>query len=179
MGLGLALGPVGAAAAAPPYDHERFSGAASFDFDDCGVVLHSEVSFQGVTTIRTVRDSDGQAFFGHDTFQFSETITLADEDPATNDFVTTKGVGNFVEQHATHVSGTVWEFQAISAGSFVVRDADGNVLLRDRGVLQLTAVFDTLGDGQPGGVLISETVVVRGPHSDAFCEVVTAELVPA
>jgi len=131
-----------------------------------------------VSTIRTVRDSDGQAFSGHSTFQFSETITLADDHPATNEFVTTKGVDNFVEQHATHVSGTVWQFEAISAGTFVVRDADGNVLLRDRGVLQLTAVFDTLGDGQPGGVLISETVVVRGPHSDAFCEVVTAELLP-
>ena len=88
-----------------------------------------------MSTIRTVRDSDGQAFSGHSTFQFSETITLADDDPATNEFVTTKGVDNFVEQHATHVSGTVWQFEAISAGTFVVRDADGNVLLRDRGVL--------------------------------------------
>lgn len=173
--LSLVMG-VGPAQAAKPLDHGHWEGTDSFDVEDCGVVLHIDAAFDGVTTIRVVRGSDGQAFLAHDNYEFSETITLADDDPTTNEYVTTHGKGNFVEQHATHLYGDVWRFEAIDAGTFTVRDSDGNVLLRARGVVQLTAVFDTLGDGEPGGVLISEEVVVRGPHPDTFCDVVLAEL---
>lgn len=175
-GLVMSLG--GSASAAAPYLHERFSGPYSFEFDDCGPDLRAEGAFTSVTTIRIVQGSDGQAFFGHDTFKFTETVTLADDDPSTDAFVSIDGRGNFVEQHATHIEGNIWRFEAIEAHMIAVRDSDGNLLLRERGMLQLAASFDLLGDGEPGGEFIegSEVVVVHGPHSDDFCAIVLAEL---
>jgi hypothetical protein len=38
----------------------------------------------------------------------------------------------------------------------VVEDSDGNVVLRDRGRLTFRALFDTLGDGEPGGELLEQ-----------------------
>ncbi|MGH8893828.1 MAG: hypothetical protein ACRDWY_11075 [Actinomycetes bacterium] len=164
--LGVAPGP---AQAGKPVEHSHFEGTDSFDETVCGLDVHFEVAFSGVATIRPVRDSDGQAFFGHSTVGFTETITLAD--PTSNAFVTTRGQFNFVEQHATHLSGDLWQFEASEAGTFTVRDSDGNTLIHDRGVAKFTAVFDTLGDSQPGGILLDEQVVLHGPHSteEAFC----------
>jgi hypothetical protein len=55
----------------------------------------------------------------------------------------------------------------------------GAVLLRDRGVIRTTILFDTLGDDTPGGVTLEELdVSVAGPHpgffmdDDAFCGLV-------
>jgi hypothetical protein len=64
---------------------------------------------------------------------------------------------------------------------FEVRDGAGNLVLRDRGVIRHDELFDTLGDGAPGGVVIDDQIVgVGGPHpaldqTDAeFCAMVTA-----
>jgi hypothetical protein len=47
----------------------------------------------------------------------------------------------------------------------VIEDSSGRVVVRDRGNIRHTALFDTLGDGEPGGIFIEEThTVVRGPH---------------
>ena len=50
-------------------------------------------------------------------------------------------------------------------------------MLRDRGRITFRALFDTLGDGQPGGVLIEDEITgVSGPHPSLeadFCEIVT------
>jgi hypothetical protein len=63
----------------------------------------------------------------------------------------------------------------------VVRDMNGNVVLRESGSIWLTVVFDTLGDSQPGGVPLVESVDrVSGPHplfemdDAAFCDMVHA-----
>ena len=52
-------------------------------------------------------------------------------------------------------------------------------MLRDRGAIWWTVVFDTLGDSRPGGEVIAETVDrVSGPHplfemdDAAFCSMV-------
>jgi len=45
----------------------------------------------------------------------------------------------------------------------VVEDPDGSVIVRDRGVIRRSYLFDTLGNGQPGGDFIEETqAVVHG-----------------
>lgn len=169
VGLGLLVaGP----AQAKPVERGHFSGSDSFDEEVCGLDVHIEVTFRGSFHTLPAKGSDGQAFFGHTNYEFREVITLVGGDPAT--FVTTHGHGVFHEQHATprpELGPYVYEFEAIDAGTFTLRDSSGTVLIRDRGVLQLTAVFDTLGDSQPGGVLISEDIVFRGPHSDdeTFC----------
>jgi hypothetical protein len=73
----------------------------------------------------------------------------------------------------------------VDAGQpFVIEDAEGNVVVRDRGVVRHTYLFDTLGDGEPGGEFIGETqAAVHGPHSGfaddfPFCEI-AAELTGA
>ena len=65
----------------------------------------------------------------------------------------------------------------------MVRDADRNLVLRDRGKLFSTIRFDTLGDKEPGGELVEEKVhkVIRGsfpsvdPEFD-FCEMVKQQI---
>jgi hypothetical protein len=55
----------------------------------------------------------------------------------------------------------------------------GAVVLRNRGVIRTTILFDTLGDDTPGGVTLEELdVSVAGPHpgffmdEDGFCTLV-------
>jgi hypothetical protein len=169
LGLGLFFA---APAEAKPVEKGHYSGSDAFDEEICGLEVHLEVTFRGSFHTLPVKGTGGQAFFAHDNYEFREVITVVGGDPAT--FVTTHGNGVFHEQHATprpDEGPYVYEFEAIDAGTFTLRDSSGKVLVRDRGVVQLTAVFDTLGDSQPGGVLISEDVVFRGPHSDdeTFC----------
>jgi hypothetical protein len=78
-----------------------------------------------------------------------------------------------------HVEGDVYEFTLTRAGIERVVDGDGDVVLRDSGVFRMTYLFDTLGDGQPGGEFLEELIVsVSGPHpllemdEDAFCAMV-------
>ena len=72
-------------------------------------------------------------------------------------------------------------FTTIEAGQpCVCRDSAGNIVLRDTGVIRHHVLFDTLGDGAPGGITLDDQIVaVGGPHpglqqTDAeFCAVVT------
>lgn len=169
--LGSALAMATPASAAKPVERGHYSGTDSFDEEICGLDVHLEVAFQGHFITRPVKGSD-QAFLGFNNYEFSEVITLAGDPDGP--FVTTHGNGVFLEQHATarpDIGPYVYEFEAIDAGRFTLRDSSGQLLIHDRGVVALTAVFDTLGDGQPGGVLLSEEVVFRGPISDdaTFC----------
>jgi hypothetical protein len=163
------------AQAAPPYEHMHYSGTDSFTDTLCGLAVTGTVVFSGVTTVRTVKDSDGQAFLAHNNYETVETITYA---PTGNQIVFTAN-GVFVEQRASHVSGTVWTFDFLDAGTFTITDPDGNRLLRDSGVVKIRQLFDTLGDSQPGGVLITEELLaLHGPHADesTFCDVVVDQL---
>ena len=90
------------------------------------------------------------AFFAHDNYWYRE--THVSEDGRT---LTISGNGNFKETKAVRVEGSVFTFTSINAGQlFTVRDTDGNVVFRDRGVVSETILFDTLGDGEPGGTFI-------------------------
>lgn len=163
------------AQAAPPYEHTRYSGTDSFTDTICGLDVTIDVEFRGVLVVRTVKGSGGQAFLAHNNYETVETIT----NPATGDQVVITANGVFHEQRATHVSGNLWAFDFVDAGTFTVTDLDGNRLLRDRGVVKIRQVIDTLGDSQPGGELITEEVLaVHGPHSDesTFCDVFLGQL---
>jgi hypothetical protein len=67
---------------------------------------------------------------------------------------------------ATPLRENVFEFKVPEAGAVaVVRDMNGNVVLRDRGAVWRTFVFDTLGDSEPGGEVLEESIDrVSGPH---------------
>ena len=70
-----------------------------------------------------------------------------------------------------HADGQTVTYQVKDSGAFnTVRDSEGHLLFRDRGTVTFELVFDTLGDSQPGGELISEELVsVSGFTVMAIC----------
>lgn len=169
----------GGPAAATVIGQEHYSGTDSFSFDDCGFTLDVESEFHGQALLRV--DPTGQAFLVKDKFWYRDVVT----NPDTGKWFVVRGNGLFHEIKATQVSGTIYEFVAVEAGQpFVIESSDGSVIVRDRGVIRHTYLFDTLGDGMPGGEFLEETgTVVNGPHPGfapdfPFCEI-AAELTGA
>jgi hypothetical protein len=150
---------------APAFATVGFKEHYSFDYDftyDCdgttiSVVGHAE----GVSHIRVGKGDRDTAFFAHDNYEFTETHTNPD-----GDFLVITGNGLFQETRAVHLEGTLFAFSAVNSGQpFTVYDEDGNVLVRDRGTIRATIVFDTLGDDTPGGEFIEVlSFEVGGPH---------------
>lgn len=140
--------------------HEHYSGTESSSFDDCGFTLNVESEFRGNALLRV--EKGGQAFLASDNYWFRDVLTNAD----TGGWFVVRGNGLFHEIKATHVRGTIYEFVAVESGQpFVIEDSAGKVVLRDRGTISFTYLFDTLGDGEPGGEFVEELEVsVRGPH---------------
>ena len=181
-GIGLAVVAMlafGGTAAAKVIGQEHYSGTDSFSFDACGFWLDVESEFSGNALLRV--DKGGQAFLARDTFSYRDVYTNRD----TGEWFVIRGHATFHEVEGTLVEGTIYEFQSIEAGQpFVLEDAAGNVVARDRGMIRRTVLFDTLGDGEPGGVLLEEAVdSVQGPHPGfaddfPFCEI-AAELTGA
>jgi hypothetical protein len=94
----------------------------------------------------------------------------------TGEWFVVRGTRTFNEVKATRVEGTIFRFVAIEAGQpFVVENSAGKVVMRDRGVIRYTLLFDTRGDDVPGGDEVEFLGAdVRGPHPgfDAdFCEI--------
>jgi hypothetical protein len=163
------------AQAAPPVERMHYSGTDAFSETICGLDVSIAVEFSGVLVIRSVKESDGQAFLAHNNYETVETITNPDNGAQL--LITANGV--FHEQRATHVSGNLWAFDFLDAGTFTLTDLDGNRLLRERGVLKIRQVIDTLGDSQPGGELVSEELLaIHGPHAteSTFCGVFLGQL---
>ncbi len=158
---------------------QHYSGTDSFSFDDCGFTIEVESAFEGHALLRA--DKGGEAFLLKDRFSYRDVLTNAE----TGGWFVIRGHGLFHEIKATLVGGTIYEFVAVEAGQpFVIEDSAGNVVVRDRGVIRHTALFDTLGDGMPGGIFLEEThTSVHGPHPGfaedfPFCEI-AAELTGA
>jgi hypothetical protein len=158
LALSLAAGPAGATVIL----HDHYSDDYAFSFDDCGFWMDVSGHDEGVAHIRVGKGKLATAFFLHDNYSFVETWTRRD----TGDFFTLSGNGLFQETKATHVTGTIFAFTSINAGQpFVVRDSDGNLVMRDRGVIRQVIQFDTLGDDVPGGEFIADvSFSVSGPH---------------
>jgi hypothetical protein len=142
-------------------------------FTDSGTDVYScgdadfSVAFEasGRYHLRTGTGPRDGAFFQHTNIQFHEVHTNLE----TGEWLTVSGRLLDKEVRGTRVEGSVFEFTQIVAGQpFTVRDSDGNVLMRDRGLVQFTALFDTLGDDVPGGVFLEfVSIEVRGPHPGA------------
>jgi hypothetical protein len=172
MATGLAMGAlaslvaVGGAVQAVPTTQEHYEVLESGRSDDCGFPVDYEVAGSGQLVVREVRGSDGQAYLGHNNFKFRTVIT----NPATGAWMVVSGQSLFTEMTATHVEGDIWEFTTHEAGQpFVVEDSTGTVIARSRGLVTYRALFDTLGDGQPGGeVLEVEVTGIHGVHEGSF-----------
>jgi hypothetical protein len=135
--LALAMaGPVQAA----PIEWEHYSGTDSFDFADCGFVIHDEVVFEGVFMLKAPKTAGAPPRL-FDNYHSIETLS------ANGRTGTIEHQGLYKDLHITQVEGTVYQFVAKESGQpYTVRDSDGNVLLRDRGVLFSTFQVDTQGD---------------------------------
>lgn len=166
-------------ASATVVERGHYSGTDSFSYDDCGFPVDVEVEFSGVFRIREGKHQNETAFFLQDNFSYREVHTNVD----TGEWLVIRGDGVFNETKATRVEGNVFEFTAVEAGQpFVVEDSAGNVVIRDRGAIQRTILFDTGGDDVPGGTFIEDvSVEVRGPHPGFFvdfCEIVGSLIGP-
>jgi len=137
LALGLAMAaPVQAA----PLEWEHYSGTDSFDFDDCGFVIHEDVTFSGLFMLKAPKDSDAPPRLFNN-YESHETLT------ANGKTMTIDHQGLYKDLRITRVEGTVFRFVSIENGRpFVVRDGDGNILYHDRGSLRTAFVVDTQGD---------------------------------
>ena len=157
-------------------DRERFE----FSFNDepselCGLAVLQDSEVTGTAHVRVGKGKVDAAFFAHVTFQYTDTFT----NTANGKFLTIEGHAVFQETKAIPVEGTVFRFIDVEAGQIVVlRDSSGRVVLRDRGAIRSSILFDTLGDDTPGGEELEDRVTIRlaGPHpsfdEDAFCAAV-------
>jgi hypothetical protein len=150
---------------------ERYSDEAEV----CGIDVQIEGTATGHGLIRAGTGKRATAFFQHLNVAFSETWTAA-----TGRSVTVTGRFVFNEVKAVPLGGNLFRFTAIQAGQpFRLYDSQGNLVLRDRGVIRFSIVFDTLGDATPGGIVVEELEPsVRGPHPGFDDETLCPVLVP-
>ena len=153
----LAVGSVSAAV----IEAEHYAGTDAFSYTCGAVTVNVDVEFSGVAHFRVGKGPDAGAFFVHDNYEVREVHTASN-----GEVLVIEADGLFQETKATRLSGNVFEFNSVNAGQpFIVHDGDGNLVLRDRGVIRETIVFDTLGDDTPGGTFIESVAFeVSGPH---------------
>ena len=149
-------------------EHQRFADSSSRDIDLCGLSVRVDSEARGMFNIRVGKGSVDTLFFEHTVEKYADRIT----NPANGKYFTTSGQTVVQEMRARRVEGSVFRITSNEAGlPLVVRDMNGNVVLRDRGVITTTILFDTGGDHVPGGDVVEVLDVrVAGPHPDFFLE---------
>lgn len=162
-------------AQATVFDKGHFTFEESVEEDLCGIDVRRDTVASGHFRNRTGKGELDQAFFGQSSIEFTDTFTNL----ATGASFSIGGRLTGMDVKATPLGGNVFEFKFRESGMVVVRDMDGNVVLRETGAVWMTIVFDTLGDSMPGGVVLDERVDrVSGPHpllemdEAAFCDMV-------
>jgi hypothetical protein len=166
----------GIPAQATVIDQQHYSFADSIPNDViCGVTVRHDFSGSGVYHLRVGKGDLDTLFFELDNYEAISTLT----NEANGNFVQIEHNGVHHDIKGTLVEGSIFKATTIDAGQPIrIVDMTGRVVLRDRGVIRYTYLFDTQGDHTPGGVFIEQLgVAVSGPHpifSDdtAFCAVV-------
>jgi hypothetical protein len=177
--LPVALTVMAAAAAAPAQAAVLSKGPFTFEEstteDICGLEVRYDFAVSGHFRNRTGKGDLDQAFFGQSSAHFADTFTNL----ANGAWFTVDGRTTEMDVKATPLGDDIFEFTLKESGISVVRDMDGNVVLRDTGAIWTLQVFDTLGDSRPGGNILDESVLrVSGPHPGfeqdeaAFCATV-------
>jgi hypothetical protein len=173
VSVALAAGLLAATAGATIFERGHYSEPYSDTFSDCGFPIRLEGTVSGQYRIRQGKGKTASAFFVRDTFRFRDVYTNTD----TGEWFVVTGHAVSNEVKATRVEGSVFKFVQIVAGQpFTVYDSNGDLVMRDRGVIRFTTLFDTLGDAEPGGDFVKEIDVrVSGPHPGFtdFCEIAT------
>ena len=113
----------------------------------CGFDVRIDFASSGTALIRVGKHDLDTAFFGLDNYEFTATWT----NTANGRFFTVWGNGVFRDIKATHVEGSIFQFTTVESGRpFNLADASGRVLLRDRGSIRETYLFDTDPVNSPG-----------------------------
>jgi len=178
----------GPSTAAADYYQPPTPFSNSFEFEDCDGAVEGQGSNRGIESLRNVPGSDGQAFLLTSAFTFQVQLTNKN----TGRSVTERGQRLIREVSGERVAdadvdavvgedvefiGPVYKFVVRESGNFsTIRDATGKVLLSERGFVEYEQIFDTLGDSQPGGEVLAETVLREqgqfAPEGFDFCQFV-------
>lgn len=153
---------------AAPVDSGEFEFTNSYSFDDCGPSVDVDERIWGTIVIKDATPRTGGQYFmlqqklnGFVTFTNQQT-----GDSATAEWRTTfkelpatpSDDDPNVVTYRTHETG-VWQ---------VLRDSSGKVRYRDAGNVVIEYTFDTLGDSEPGGELLSEEQIRTSGRFDTF-----------
>jgi hypothetical protein len=171
----LAAGLLGAPAAqAAIYSHVKIDGHFAGSFTECGIPIDYTWEGTGVDTIRTIDGTD-QAYLDANSMHTYETWT----NPANGKWFSASSHVNFRETSGTHIDGDIWRFDhKTTIGNSTITSSDGTVLYRDSGLVRDYVIFDTLGDHQPGGVIVGDGFISSNGHftSPEFCDLVASQL---
>ena len=146
-----------------------------------GSTFASDFTASGNLRTRAGKHDLDTAFFGLDNYEFTAKWT----NTANGRFFTVWGNGVFRDVKATHVEGSIFRFTTVESGrSFNVVDASGRVVLRDRGSVRETYLFDTdpVDSPGPGGIFLEQlSLRLSGPHpsfvsDEEFCAAITVLL---
>ena len=172
LALGVAVLALTGAASATVIQKTTYAGTDEYTYDDCGFPIHVTAEFSGTYHLRAHKD--GQSFPEFNNYTSREVHTNTEN----GKWFVVRANGMHHDIKSTQVSDTIYEFVSIDAGQpFVLEDSSGKVVARDRGVIRTRYLWDTLGDGQPGGVFLGILDnSVRGPHPGfaddfPFCEI--------
>jgi predicted esterase len=162
----LVAGLTAAPADATVLKFEPFEGTDSYNYSDCGYPVHVESEFEGSEHLRIGKNRDQSVYFLLQHFSFREVHT----NTLTGEWFVVRGHSSFHEVKATHVEGSIYEITQLQVGQpFVVEDSSGRVVVRDRGAIRFSILFDTGGDNVPGGEFVDFLgFEVRGPHPGFF-----------
>ena len=138
---------------------------------DCGFPVEVTGVASGNFRLREGAGDDATAFFSLERISFREIHT----NPQTGEWFSLSGHFANNEVSATRVEGSLFEFRIIKAGQVaVIKNSDGALVTRDRGVVRRTILFDTGGDQEPGGEFVDLVELhLAGPHPtfDRLCDV--------
>ena len=123
----------------------HFVDTFSFPTERCGYSWLGDLRIEGLAQVRT-RDAVTPPTVIEN---YEMTITWTDvSDPDHQYVVHTQGQARDVPVRL--VGGTVWEFTWTDIGRpFQILTSDGELVMHDRGRLQVTSLRDTLGDSDP------------------------------
>jgi hypothetical protein len=157
-------------------DQQHYSFAGSIPDVICGVTVRHDFSGSGMYHLRVGKGDLDTLFFGIDNYESMSTLT----NEANGNFVQIEHNGVAHDIKGTLVEGSIFKATTIEAGQPIrIRDMTGRIVVRERGVIRVTYLFDTQGDHTVGGVYIEQLdLQVKGPHplvldfDNEFCAIV-------
>lgn len=159
--VALAAGATATTADATMYLQDEYEYQFTEQFELCGYTLDRTETGSGRIQFREGTNRTDSHFFVHNNIVLNVVVT----NPATGRSWTESFAGNYVDVTAERVSGNLFEVVGSEAGRLVIRDDDGTIVVRERGRVRTTFLFDTLGDDVPGGIDVGVVDVhVAGPH---------------